>query len=114
MQHILEPNGNVTFIVGDGREELETIKERVGGNDALFLAQMLDCFGYIGNARFTPISAEHISAQTEAPMFSDGVEHLDDGDVEVYGDVWYFPNYALEDFASTLLEKGRVTFRVLH
>jgi hypothetical protein len=115
MQHIIEPNGNLTFIAdAESMEDLQTIKDRVGGNDIAFLDQMLDSFGFIGNGRLWGISPEHVGALTEAPMLSDDVEHDDAGDVHVRGKVWWFPNYQVEDFAQTLLDRGRVTFHAAH
>lgn len=115
LQHIIEPNGNLTFIAdAKNLEDLQGIKDRVGGNDVGFLAQMLDEFGFVGNAQLWGISPEHIGALTEAPMLSDDVEHDDEGNVHVRGKVWYFPDYMVVDFAQKLLDEGRVTFRVAH
>lgn len=110
MDYIKESNGNITFLVGESRDDLEAIKERVGGDDVRFLREMMDMTGWLGNAVFTPIYPENVGALTDAPMFSDVVEYLDDGEVEVPGKVWWFPNYAVENFAETLLSQGKVTF----
>ena len=115
MHHIIEPNGNLTFIAdAQSMEDLQRIKDRVGGNDAAFLDQMLDEFGFVGNGKLYGISPENIGALTEAPMLSDDVEHDDTGSVNVRGKVWYYPHYMLFDFAQALLDDGRVTFRLAH
>jgi len=114
MDYHFESNGNITFKVGDGREDLEEIRERAGGDDIQFLAEMLDRFGWSCNGVFEPIRPEDIGALTNSPMFARDVEHQDDGKTAVHGDVWWFPNYQVENFAATLLERGQVTFRRAH
>jgi hypothetical protein len=110
MQHIFETNGNLTFLVENSQEDLQTIKDRVGGDDVAFLVEMLDTFGYAGNGVLSAIRPVDVGALTDAPMLSDGVALRDSGETDVTGKVWWFPNYQVEDFATTLLEKGRVTF----
>lgn len=111
MERILEKNGNLTFKIGDSRETLQDIKDRVGEDDVQFLAEMLDVCGFSGNGVLYPIAPEDVGGLTDAPMMSNGVEFPDEGGRIVYGDVWWFPNYQLENFANTLLEQGHVTFR---
>lgn len=110
MDFITEPNGNITFKVGDSREDLFALKSRVGADDVSFLAEMIDMAGWLGNGVFTPIRPDDVGALTDAPMFSDAVEYSDLGAINVVGKVWWFPNYQVEDFANTLLEEGQVTF----
>lgn len=112
MEHIIERNGNLTFIAdAKSMEDLQDIKDRVGGDDQRFLLEMLDTFGFSGNGRLHAIRPGDVGALTEAPMLSDGVELMDEpGLVGVYGKVWWYPNYAVSDFAEKLLENGRVTF----
>ncbi|MEX3984111.1 hypothetical protein AB4Y45_34725 [Paraburkholderia sp. EG287A] len=115
LQHIIEKNGNLTFIAdASNLEDLQDIKDRVGGDDVRFLSEMMDTFGFVGNGQLWSIYPEHIGALTEAPLISDDVEHDDAGDVHVRGRTWAFMNYQLENFAETLLETGRVTFGAVH
>lgn len=110
MDFIKQANGNITFTVGDSREDLEDIKDRVGGDDVQFLREMMDMTGWLGNAVFTPIRPEHVGALTDAPMFTDVADYEDDGSLNVVGDIWWFPNYQVENFAQILLDNGEVTF----
>lgn len=112
MHHVIEQNGNLTFHVGKGREDLEDIRARVGGDDVQFLSDALDTFGFVGNAVLYPVQPENVGALTSAPMLSDDVDHLDDGGIMVRGRVWWYPAYELKDFAAELLEHGKVTFQL--
>lgn len=53
-------------------------------------------------------------ALTSAPMISDDVSVEDDGTKVIYGTVWWFPRYALEDPVETLRDKGSVVFDLGH
>lgn len=112
MHVIREPNGNVTFVLEDGDDELlEQFQRQAQRNiDHEVLASMLDHFGFIGNAQYLPILPEDIGALTDAPMFSDEVEYLEDGRKRVTGNVWWFPAYSVEYFARVLRTQGKVTF----
>ncbi|MFP3556911.1 hypothetical protein SB861_40295 [Paraburkholderia sp. SIMBA_049] len=112
MQHIIEANGNLTFIAdAASMEDLQTFRDRVCRDDVRFLYDMLDTFGFSGNGKLHAIRPGDVDALTDAPMLSDGVElHDEPGLVGLYDKVWWFPNYQVEDFAATLLDKGRVTF----
>ena len=114
MDYHFETNGNITFTVGDGREDLEAILERAGGDDIYFLQEMLDRFGWSCNGVFEPIRPTDIGALTNAPLFARDVVREEDGTNTAHGDVWWFPNYQVENFATTLLERGRVTFKLAH
>lgn len=112
MQVIRETNGNVTFVLEDGDGELlEQFQRQARHNlDHEVLASMLDHFGFSGNAQYIPILPEDIGALTDAPMFSDEVEYLEDGSKNVTGSVWWFPAYSVEYFARVLRTQGQVTF----
>lgn len=113
MKHIIEANGNLTFIIENDRDReiLEDIKSRVGGNDVRFLDDMLDQLGFLGNAKLFGIDPVNVGALTDAPMLSDAIDLQDDGSIVVLGNVWWYPNYQVEDFAERLIERGSVTFR---
>lgn len=112
MEHIIEQNGNLTFKVSgdDDLQVLKDIKTRVEGDDVAFLAEMLEAFGFSGNGVFVTILPFQVGALTDSPMLSNGTDQLEDGQTVVYGDVWWFPNYQVEDFSDTLIAKGQVTF----
>ena len=56
------------------------------------------------------VAPEWIGAMTAAPMVTDGYTVHDDGESEVFGQVWWFPNYMVENPVETLATKGRVVF----
>lgn len=113
MKHIIDARGHLTFVIEDDRdrETLTDIKDRVGGDDIQFLDDMLDQFGLRGNGVLYGIRPTAIGALMDAPMLSDYVEYLNSGDMVVRGNVWWYPNYMILNFAEQLLERGQVTFR---
>ncbi|WP_060192272.1 hypothetical protein [Burkholderia ubonensis] len=117
MQAIVEENGNVSFILeGDDAEMLDRFEGQAQRNlDHEVLFNMLDHFGFLGNAKYLPILPEHIGALTDAPMFTDELEVSDAGEHEVKGAVWYYPDYQVKLFSQVLQTEGKVTFRkVIH
>jgi hypothetical protein len=114
MLRVIEPNGNLTFIAETSDiDDLDNILDRCGGDDVRYLSDMLDTCGFLGNG-LAAIYPEHIGALTDAPMLSDGVDTHDNGDVEVHGKVWFYPQYAIQHFGEVLAQKGRVTFALAH
>lgn len=112
-----EASGKVTFVLeADEKDTLERFQEQAQVNvDHEVLANILDHFGFSGNAVFIPVMPADVGALTDAPMFTDRLEHCEDGTVGEVGNIWYFGRYQLASFCQELLEKGRVTFdRVLH
>lgn len=116
MKHVIEQSGNVTFIAEAGDvETLQDIKDRtyVGSDDNRFLGEMLEEFGYSTNGGFQQIYPEDVGALTDAPMFADEVIYSDSANQPriAEGNVYWFPNYQVENFADTLIRDGKVTFR---
>jgi hypothetical protein len=112
MQAIKESNGNVTFVLeGDDAEMVERFEAQAQRNvDHEVLASLLDYFGFLGNAVYMPIMPADVGALTDAPMFTDELNHLDDGKPDVTGQVWWYPNYQVKSFSEVLRTEGRVTF----
>ncbi|MBU9199861.1 hypothetical protein KTD31_00410 [Burkholderia multivorans] len=112
MQAIKESNGNVTFVLeGDDAEMVERFEAQAQRNvDHEVLASLLDHFGFLGNAVYMPIMPEDVGGLTDAPMFTDELEVLDDGTKNVTGKVWWYPNYQVKLFSEVLRTDGRVTF----
>lgn len=108
----IEPNGALTFVLEEGeREDIERLIDGAVNNlDGEVLTGILDLYGFLGNAVLTPILPEDVGALTDSPMMSDDVDYAEDGARIVSGKVWWFPNYAVESFAHTLIEQGSVTF----
>jgi len=112
MYAVQEKNGNVTFILQDDDAEMvDRFRDQAQHNiDHEVLASMLDHFGFVGNAKYLPIQPVDVGALTDAPMFTDGLDVLDNGRQSVTGDVWYYPGYEMYDFGQILLSEGKVTF----
>jgi|ADurb_Met_03_Slu_FD_contig_31_747527_length_420_multi_1_in_0_out_0_1 hypothetical protein len=104
-------NGNLTIVAETSDMEMLTeMKERVGNDDLRFMDELLEETGWSGNSVLMSISPEDVGGLTEAPIVTDDRTIEDDGKVVVNGNVWWFPNYMVENFADTLIQNGRVTF----
>jgi len=55
------------------------------------------------------IDPEKIRALTKAPILTDEIIYSDTG-IERIGNVWWFPNYQIENEVETLLKVGKVIF----
>lgn len=67
--------------------------------------------GYIGNG-WSMADGDSLGHMTSAPMITDDMSVEDDGDVVVYGSLWWFPNYAVENPVATLRDRGEVIFEL--
>lgn len=107
MKHLVEPNGNLTFILeGEAdRETVQDITQQDIHQDHGVLAELLDQFGLLGNGFDTCAVG-----LTDAPMLTDDIEYQDNGETKVRGTVWWYPAYEIKAFAQELLRDGRVTF----
>ena len=111
MKYTVTQNGNLEITCeGSEKEDLQDILDSTSHKDHGFLAEMLEYAGWSTNGKLYPVAPEWIGALTDAPIVSDEVIYLDNGDHEVPGKVWWFPNYMVESFAETLIGTGRVLF----
>lgn len=69
--------------------------------------------GYIGNG-WTMVHADQTGDMTDSPMICDDFSVEDDGDFVIYGNVWWFPNYMIENPIETLRDRGKVIFNLAH
>ncbi|NCQ51528.1 hypothetical protein GW796_06460 [archaeon] len=112
MKFKITENNNLKIICDDNdKEMLENIKVRCCNDDVSFLAELLEETGWQPNGQLIQINPEDVGALTDSPILSDDVTFDDDGKVTVRGNVWWFPNYMVENFAETLINKGAVIFK---
>ncbi|MCC5611031.1 hypothetical protein LC612_30845 [Nostoc sp. CHAB 5834] len=105
-------NGNLKISLEDQADEefvTETL-ERHGGDDILFLCELLEHTGWTPNGVLHRVAPEAIGALTEAPILTDECLIDDKGDVTVQGKVWWYPDYMVRHFGQVLLEKKEVVF----
>jgi len=62
----------------------------------------------MGQLGYDWVLPEECGALTSAPIFSDEKTMNDEGEVTFVGDVWWFPNYMLDDPWEILKNRGRV------
>lgn len=105
------PNGSLLIQAEkDDAQMLVDLKERCGENDLMFLSELLEVTGWQGNGQLIQVNPEDVGALTDAPMLTDDCRIEDDGEVLVPGNVWWFPNYMITNFANQLVEQGKTLF----
>lgn len=112
MKQSITENGNLRIEIENRSDKAwvrETLASR-GGDDRLFLDDLLDSTGWLGNAVLTQLSPHQVAALTDAPILTNEVAYDDNGDVTVLGDVFWYPGYAIHHFGEVLLNQGHVTF----
>lgn len=112
MKFEITENGNLKIISeAEDKEMLEENKARHNADDIGSLCDLLEDTGWRPNGRLYDVRPEWIGALTDAPILTDGLTIEDNGDATVHGNVWWFPNYMVENFMETLIEKGSVIFQ---
>lgn len=115
MEMNITPNGNLRLSAEPlDQEMLQTLFERCGHDDSLFLLELLDATGWLGNARLAVVRPEQIGALTDAPILSDEIAMDDNGDIEVLGKVWWFPDYMVKSLPEQLCRTGEVVLTLAH
>lgn len=71
--------------------------------------------GYWNNGSFSPFDAGYANpfvGLTDAPCIAEDMTTHDNGDREIYGRLWWFPNYMVRSFVDDLLTKGSTVFKL--
>lgn len=95
---------------GADNEAISDLLACHGGDDRGLAAELLEDTGWSPNGRLYLVAPEDIGALTDSPIFADRMDHDDTGRVREVGNVWWFPNYQVENFAEKLLAEGSVCF----
>lgn len=112
MKFEITENGNLKISAeAEDKDMLEDNKAHNGGDDLASLCDLLEYTGWRPNGRLYDVQPEWIGALTDAPILTDDLTIADNGDATVHGNVWWFPNYMVENFMETLIEKGSVIFQ---
>ncbi len=99
------PNGDLEITVDDP-SDLDSAHD---------IGDVLDSGRYIGNGwDVVDAEATNCGDLTEAPMIAEDATLEDDDSWTFYGDIWWFPNYQIEDPVETLRQTGRVVFKLGH
>jgi hypothetical protein len=80
-------------------------------DDVSILSELTEC--YWTNSGFHPFDAgagNPFVGLTSAPCIAEDMDYPDNGQRQVIGRLWYFPNYMLESPCDTLKRRGRVVF----
>lgn len=118
----IRPDGLHIKLEPEGREYLESeILDRYIDNSpawkephSVIIWELLERYAVNGGPELLSDGAgdyNAIGALTGAPIIAYDVERNDRNELINVGDVFWFPNYAVESELETLLEKGEVVFQ---
>jgi hypothetical protein len=99
-----QDNGSLKIVAND-KELLAEYLEKFP-DDREFLFEILEQSGYIGNDWHCVMNA----GLTEAPVIGYGAIRDDDGGLDSYETIWYYPYYQQYHFGQSLIEQGFVYF----
>lgn len=111
MKFQITPNGNLEIIMEEeNREDIQDLVAKYP-HDGMFLRELLvEYTNWTGNGQLYQVNPEDVAALTDAPIVTDELEILDNGDRIVHGNVWWFPAYERYHFGEELLKHGHVLF----
>ena len=105
------PNGNLRLAAGnEARARMRELQAR-GLDDIAILCALTE--PYWTNGSYHPFdagAARPFVGLTDAPCIAEELDYPDDGDPEIVGRLWWYPNYMLTSPVDELKRKGRVTF----
>jgi hypothetical protein len=108
MDYQILPNGDLKFTL-DSDEQAEW-KEELADKEWIDFVEIFAETGLRGNCELDNIPAEAVGALTDSVIIADGVDYDPGGVIGAVGNVWWFPNYMVEDPAETLVNTGEVIF----
>lgn len=105
------PNGDLEVSIPDAEERAEFAErvEKLGDLHALTEATE----DYWTNSSFWPFDAgagNPFVGLTDAPCIAEDYAVNDDGQCEVIGRFWWFPDYMVRSFADELIQTGKTVF----
>lgn len=106
----VQPNGDLLLTIdGEDRENLPALVAERGWWSALW-----DLFeDYSCNGSYTPFDAgdgNPFVGLTAAPCIAEAMDYPDNGEREIIGRLWWFPDYMVRDPLDELAETGRTVF----
>lgn len=104
----ITPQGLKITLTPEGREEIqEAIEDQKNIGAVAFLIDLCEhplCNGW------TEVRPEEVGALTDSTIFAREFDRDDEGKLTSVGDVFWFPNYMVENPVQTMLDKGFVIF----
>ena len=101
----LEPQQDRLKIIANDAEDIKELREKYP-DDREFLFNLLEDSGYIGNDWHCVMDA----GLTEAPVIAYGAILEEDGGLDSYEQMWYYPYYMQYHFGDSLITEGFVYF----
>lgn len=102
---------NGDLLVTAGNEARQYIKENSAKSYWGTLSQLFE--SYFTNGSYEPFDAgdgDPFVGLTSAPCIAESMTTEDDGTRRIDGDLWWFPNYCINDPLEELKIKGRTIF----
>ncbi len=104
------PDGNLKIsLTPEGKIELEEISFNLENqyNDYDMLRDLIE---YQLCNRWTWIAPESTGALTDAPILSNNVRYNNAGEIVAEPNVWWYPNYMIDDIIEKLYSNGYLIF----
>jgi hypothetical protein len=105
------PSGDLLLAAGNAaRSELKRMRENRSDVDAL--TELTE--PYWTNGSYAPFDAGEgnpFVGLTSAPCIAEDLDYPDDGQRQIIGRFWYFPDYMLRSPIDELIKRGRVVFK---
>jgi hypothetical protein len=104
------PNGNLKItLTQDGKIELNRIQTEYAEDwiDYETLWNILEhqlCNGWDW------LRPEQVGALTDSPILTNDVTYNDNGEVEKIGQIWWYPNYMIDNLTEVLYNNGYIIF----
>lgn len=111
MYYEILPNGSLSINIEQSDvEAVNSIRERCGNDDGLFMSELLEYAGWTANGRLFQVRPEQVGALTDSPLLTDEMQMNDQGDLTGVGTIWWYPWHEHQDFAERLISEGAVRF----
>jgi hypothetical protein len=108
MDYRITPTGALVFSLS--RTEQADLADRRADIGYIDISEIFADSAIPGNSSLAEIHPEDVGALTSSPMFATDVVYADDGSVASVNQVWWYPNYAVDDPADRLIDTGSVSF----
>jgi hypothetical protein len=107
------PSGDLLLAAGNAvRAELKSMREASRYTDVAALHELTE--PYWTNGSYAPFDASEgnpFVGLTSAPCIAEDLDYPDDGQRQIIGRFWYFPDYMLRSPIDELIKRGRVVFK---
>lgn len=105
------PNGNLEVSISDAETRMEFADRAGQVGELSALVEFSEA--YWTNSSFWPFdagAANPFVGLTDAPCIAEGHTINDNGECEIIGRLWWFPDYMVKSFAEEIIQTGKTVF----